>query len=87
MTTRALSICGVILIFLVTGCANSAGSYHLLGSHTSQSDLSHFVELHLEAHSEDGVHMTAVDRERLLNKILRRVQGRYKEASLGSRFC
>lgn len=28
--------------------------------------------------------MTAVDRERLMNKIVRRVNGRYKEAASGS---
>jgi hypothetical protein len=75
---------GATVMLILSGCANSAGSYHRLGSYNPESDLSHFLELHLETHSAEGVHMTAVDRERLMNKIVRRVNGRYKEAASGS---
>ncbi len=82
MKTIVTSFCSVGLLLVLSGCgANSAGSYDPLTPMKTGTDLGQYVALHLEAQSANGVQMTAHDRDRLLNKILRKVQGRYKEAN------
>ena len=73
----------VLYIFvglLLSACAHSAGSYNPTLPLKQGVSLSQFENLTLAAKNDVSVPMTALDRERLINKIVRRVQvaGIYK---------
>lgn len=64
----------------LSACAHSAGSYKPTLPLKQGVSLSQFENLALAAKNDNSVPMTALDRERLVNKIVRRVQvaGMYK---------
>jgi len=73
----AVAIYGLLL----GACAHSTGSYDARMPLKPGTDLMQYTCLHLEATSKTEVPMTSIDRDRLVNKIVRKVQvaNRYKE--------
>jgi hypothetical protein len=80
-----LVVC-VFGVLLLSACAHSAGSYDPIVPLKQGVSFSHYANLSLVANNDDSVPMTALDRERLLNKIVSRVQiaGIYKTINDGS---
>ena len=72
-----------LLALLLSACAHSAGSYDALAPHKPEANFSQYTNMHLEATNKTEVPMTAIDRERILNKIARKLQvmNRYREVS------
>lgn len=70
-----------LLALLLSACAHSAGSYDALAPLPPGGSLIQYTNLHLEATNKNEVPMTSIDRDRLLNKIARKLQvaNRYKE--------
>lgn len=64
----------------LSACAHSAGSYEPMQAMKQGMTLSPYENLVLSATNDNSVPMTELDRERLVNKIVRRVQvtGKYR---------
>lgn len=70
-----------LLALLLSACAHSAGSYDAIAPLPPGGSLIRYTNLHVEATNKNEVPMTSIDRDRLLNKIVRKLQvaNRYKE--------
>ena len=80
-----------LLLYFVAGlslsaCAHSVGSYDPIMALSPGVSFSQFENLVLVAKNQDSVPMTPLDRERLVNKIVRRIQaaGVFKSINEGS---
>jgi hypothetical protein len=84
-SSNYLMVVGYVLTgLLLSACAHSAGSYNPISPLKSGVSLSQYVNLSLEAHNDIAVPMTAYDRERLLYKIVRKIQVANKFTTINS---
>jgi hypothetical protein len=81
--THSRVLLAVLGALSLSACAHSAGSYEPLQALKQGMTLSPYENLVLSATNDSSVPMTAPDRERLVNKIVRRVQvtGKYKSVN------
>lgn len=83
-TNGLFVVCCVLASLLLSACAHSAGSYNLISPLNSGLSLGQYANLSLAANNENSVQMTAYDRERLINKIARKLQAANKFKSINS---
>jgi len=76
----------MLTALLLSACAHSAGSYDPVSPIKNEIILSNYANLSLVANNDNIVPMTAYDRERLINTIVRKLQAanRFKTIDVAS---
>lgn len=74
LTHHLLVLLYAFASFMLSACAHSAGSYDPISPIKNGITLAQYANLSITANNDNSVSMTGYDRERLLNKIIRKLQ-------------
>jgi hypothetical protein len=74
VSKRYFSVISLLAILVISGCASTGGSYKLVTPPINNTQVTKFSDLIVEVECKQGIPLTSVDKERILNLVIKNIR-------------